>query len=256
MFTTEGHPIPIDHPLLRQPAQSSEDVLEEAQHSAAMCPAKSRSVGIALVAELGAGGPDTLVTAAGRQEADQAAVPDHSGAQPAADHVGTVLLPGGCANSASSSTAEQAAAAAPAGSTATGKGWEEDERQVALDVGFGSLHSNRSALDALVCPDYAMVRIAHLLIGLVSLPLADPLELVGRASSRMRCHAAGQMAGAFALVQGQVVSVCHIRDWQDGAACRAHSDCGIDGRSCRRRLCSEHGFCVTPEQVLHLDQTF
>ena len=46
--------------------------------------------------------------------------------------------------------------------------------------------------------------------------------------------------------------MCHIRDWQDGAACRAHSDCGIDGRSCRRRLCSDHGFCVTPEQVLHL----
>ena len=63
-----------------------------------------------------------------------------------------------------------------------------------------------------------------------------------------------EMAGVRALVQGQVVSVCHIRDWQDGAACRAHSDCGIDGRSCRRRFCSEHGFCVTPEQAMHLNQ--
>ena len=65
------------------------------------------------------------------------------------------------------------------------------------------------------------------------------------------CGIASMRGGWGLLVQGQVVSVCHIRDWQDGAACRAHNDCGTDGPTCRRRLCSGHGFCVTPEQVMH-----
>ena len=67
----------------------------------------------------------------------------------------TAMLPACAAQSASSAQVEQAAAAAPEGSTATGA---EEGRMVALDVGFGSLHSNRSALEALVCPDYALVR--------------------------------------------------------------------------------------------------
>ena len=90
-------------------------------------------------------------------EADQAGVPDHSGAQADADHAAAVLLPEGSTESASTSKSEQRAAAAPAGNAAVGRGLEEDEQRVALDVGFGSLHSNRSAMDALVCPDYAMV---------------------------------------------------------------------------------------------------
>lgn len=161
IFTTEGHPIPIDHPLLRQPAESSQDGLEEAQHSAAMCPADSQSVGKALVADLGTIPPGALGTAAGGVEADQAGVPHYSGAQADAEHAAAVLVPGGRTERAASSRSEQEAAAAPADSTVVGRGVDEDERQVTLDVGFGSLHSNRSALDALVCPDYALVSCLH-----------------------------------------------------------------------------------------------
>ena len=45
------------------------------------------------------------------------------------------------------------------------------------------------------------------------------------------------------------MSTCHILDAQPGAECSASEQCGVDGASCRRRRCSEHGFCITPEQV-------
>lgn len=50
-------------------------------------------------------------------------------------------------------------------------------------------------------------------------------------------------------LQGGVVSVCHIRDLLADASCRADEHCGVDGHSCRQRRCSQHGFCVTPQQV-------
>ena len=154
IFTTEGHPIPVDHPLLRQAVQSSRDGLEgEAQHSAAMCPAEPQSVEMALLADVGTLDPGAVKTAAGR-EAHSVDVPDGQTAQGDAEQAAALLL------SASSAQVEQAAAAPLAGSTAAGTGWDkgEDEGSMAMDVGFGNLHSNRSALEALVCPDYAMVR--------------------------------------------------------------------------------------------------
>lgn len=49
--------------------------------------------------------------------------------------------------------------------------------------------------------------------------------------------------------QDIVVSACHIRDAHAGHACAGNADCGVDGASCRRRTCSEHGVCHVLEQA-------
>ena len=93
-------------------------------------------------------------------------------AQADVERAALVWLPRGLADSKCSAGGEQAAAAAQAGSTATGARWKEEGARVAVAVGFGSLHSNRSALEALVCPDYALVRF-------LKSSYADPMECLG-----------------------------------------------------------------------------
>lgn len=41
---------------------------------------------------------------------------------------------------------------------------------------------------------------------------------------------------------------CHKHDKKEGSVCQRDTECGVDGQSCRRRRCSAHGYCYSPER--------
>ncbi|KAK9826719.1 hypothetical protein WJX81_001107 [Elliptochloris bilobata] len=44
----------------------------------------------------------------------------------------------------------------------------------------------------------------------------------------------------------RVLTACHTRDAENDGACSGNAECGVDAWTCRRRVCSEHHFCVVP----------
>lgn len=126
IFTTEGHPIPVDHPLLRQPAQARM--------------------------------PGPVQSEAG----DRPPLPgDRSGAAPGP--CSAMCTQGGSAadcaeGAASEELGADAAAWQPSASSGATSGQWAQEQSWAGAMGFGTLRSNRSALEARLCPDFSRVR--------------------------------------------------------------------------------------------------
>ncbi len=198
VFTTEGHPVPIEAGRRRAaqqpPACAPGDPLEDAGDGGGACEAGAGSRVPAALRSL------RLAKKLARMRALYG-VPAGAGWSPRAPGRPLGGAPGGAPEAGARNVSGAGCAGARRG--AAGRG-PPRRRLVPPDWGYHA--SNTSALAARLCPH-----------------LAAP-------------------GGT------RVLTACHTRDAANDGACARDADCGTDAWTCRRRRCSEHRFCVVPEQ--------
>ncbi|CAL8468306.1 g7846 [Coccomyxa elongata] len=200
IFSTEGHPIPVGHPLMRRGApqcRAGDDKLPTQRFQ------QASGASITEAGEASTSLRDKEMS--GEAAAVTAPAAEHGTEGGGASEGGVLVERGDIeGHGAGVGASGELLGVSEAGEEPQCREAVSARREHRFPLYWGWLHSNASALDALVCPDFT---------------------------------------------QDIVVSACHIRDAHAGHACAGNADCGVDGASCRRRTCSEHGVCHVLEQV-------